>query len=415
MKQLLFGYGLILSALIGALLAGFYWLQNALIELFWPTIGARPVINLLIVLVIGAIILVTQRLWGTLPQNIIKIRVQLKTTGSVDYRRVLLQLIVPAIILVSGTSLGPEATLVSSTVLYGVWMAEKLNYVAHHFQSADTRARLQMLVVPHRYLQSLSVADWKNQFPSKLIRNALIGIFFTNMLIWFAIGFHISGLHSLVMHIGVSHWQSNELWLFGPILAVSYGLGTVIEWLLVHLKWLIANRFTNPLILVTVGGAAIYLCGLLVPEVLFSGQHNFHLFATNWPNQAGITLLGVAILKLILTAISQSTGWLGGDIFPVLFAATNFGFAISYLLPNVDRIFVVTLFVMGMATAILKSPLLVGSLMGILYVPTNLIGIVVLATLLMMLLKRTNKILAWIGKLQFSFPWSKWNAIKSKD
>lgn len=61
--------------------------------------------------------------------------VEIRQTGTADYRFVLLQMIIPAIILVSGTSLGPEATLMSSTILYGVWISDKLRYIDVHFLS----------------------------------------------------------------------------------------------------------------------------------------------------------------------------------------------------------------------------------------------------------------------------------------
>ncbi|MGX7021823.1 chloride channel protein [Pediococcus ethanolidurans] len=102
-------------------------------------------------------------------------------------------------------------------------------------------------------------------------------------------------------------------------------------------------------------------------------------------------LTAISFAKLLLLTIALNTGWVGGDIFPVLFSATIQGLAISQLLPNLDRTFVMVMVAIGVSSAILESPLLVGSLMAIMFAPINLLPFVILATILLMLIKSLQR------------------------
>ena len=99
-KVLLFMYGLCLSAIAGILISLFYTLQSYLIDLFWPGELSRPLVNALILIVIAVVILVTRRKFGQLPRNFSNVMVEIRKTGTADYRFLPLQLIIPAIILV---------------------------------------------------------------------------------------------------------------------------------------------------------------------------------------------------------------------------------------------------------------------------------------------------------------------------
>ncbi|KIS04317.1 Chloride channel protein [Paucilactobacillus wasatchensis] len=95
--------------------------------------------------------------------------------------------------------------------------------------------------------------------------------------------------------------------------------------------------------------------------------------------------------KLILLTICLNTGWIGGDIFPVLFASTAQGLAISNLIPGLDHLYVAVVVATGLSSAILEAPLLVGCLMGIMFAPVNLIAVVAVATIMLMEVRAVEK------------------------
>jgi H+/Cl- antiporter ClcA len=154
---------------------------------------------------------------------------------------------------------------------------------------------------------------------------------------------------------------------------------------MVELRKIILGRVRRNWQLVLLGGLAIYAASLLAPGIMFSGQHNFHLLAGLWQQKDVGFLLLRSVLKLGLLTICLNTGWLGGDIFPVLFAATAQGIALSHLVPQLDPVFVIGVFAISMGATILESPVVAGSLMIIMFLPVNLAGVGIAATLLLMI------------------------------
>ena len=145
-------FGLCASAVFGILLGLFYALQTFLIEKLWISPQQNLLLNAVMLVLIGTMILTTTHFFGQLPQNYGKIRLQLRESGTANYRFVLLQMIFPAFILISGTSLGPEATLVSSTLLYGTWLRDKLRYYDLHFNKLEQLSGCQNEEVSHATL-----------------------------------------------------------------------------------------------------------------------------------------------------------------------------------------------------------------------------------------------------------------------
>lgn len=379
-------FGLCASAVFGILLGLFYALQTFLIEKLWISPQQNLLLNAVMLVLIGTMILTTTHFFGQLPQNYGKIRLQLRESGTANYRFVLLQMIFPAFILISGTSLGPEATLVSSTLLYGTWLRDKLRYYDLHFNKLEQLSGWQkwrILLAVNKYVLRTPVSSPAMLDLSAKMKKFLMLLFFANGVMWFTIIFILSGEPSLIIRIGVSHWQPKAWFILLPLLFFSYFLGQIFYKLMVRIKQFIALRIQRPIFEVLLGGVAIFAAGMIAPEMLFSGQHNFHLFTTGWQSQSLPFLIMVALGKLVLLTICKQTGWLGGDIFPVLFSVTIIGFIIAHFLTNVDQIFAVVIVAIGMGTAILGSPILVGSLMGIMFAPLNLLPLVIVATALL--------------------------------
>ena len=99
-------------------------------------------------------------------------------------------------------------------------------------------------------------------------------------------------------------------------------------------------------------GGVIGLVGIAFPELLFSGEQSIHAVIAA-PERYGVgLLLLLALLKLFLLALSFKSGYLGGPVFPLLFACTMLGLALHLLLPAVPLSLLV-LCVEGPALALL--------------------------------------------------------------
>ncbi|BBL69234.1 chloride channel protein [Methanoculleus chikugoensis] len=86
---------------------------------------------------------------------------------------------------------------------------------------------------------------------------------------------------------------------------------------------------------VLAAGAVIACAGYFVPEVLFSGEGQLHGIIAD-PARLGVgMLLGVAILKIILLALSFKSGYIGGPLFPIIFSSTLIGLALHLVFPGI--------------------------------------------------------------------------------
>ncbi|WP_233637911.1 hypothetical protein [Carnobacterium maltaromaticum] len=82
--------------------------------------------------------------------------------------------------------------------------------------------------------------------------------------------------------------------------------------------------------------------------------------------------------------VCLNTGWIGGDIFPIVFSAILLGFGTSKLLPNFDTvfIFVTVAIAIAMTISILHSPITIAIFIS-LFFPVQILPIILLTALLL--------------------------------
>jgi H+/Cl- antiporter ClcA len=120
------------------------------------------------------------------------------------------------------------------------------------------------------------------------------------------------------------------LGVVGAVLAVFTGAS-------MHLFGrLVPRLFGERVILRALGaGIVISLVGVLMPELLFSGEDQIHAIIANPAQYGAALLLLMAVVKLLLLGLSFKSGYLGGPTFPILFACTLTGLALGQIAPNV--------------------------------------------------------------------------------
>lgn len=104
-------------------------------------------------------------------------------------------------------------------------------------------------------------------------------------------------------------------------------------------------------------GVIIAVIGYFIPQLLFSGEVQIHTIIEN-PAQVGIAmLLLLAILKILLLALSFKSGYLGGPIFPILFSCTMIALALNLAFPSVPLSILVLCIESAAITLALGAPL----------------------------------------------------------
>jgi len=105
------------------------------------------------------------------------------------------------------------------------------------------------------------------------------------------------------------------------------------------------------------GGAITAAVCYFLPVLMFSGEVQIHSILADPVGLGAAMLLLLALLKILLLAVSFKTGFIGGPIFPILFSCTMTGLALSVVFPSVPvSIFVLCIEAAAIALA-LGAPL----------------------------------------------------------
>ncbi|MGZ4931945.1 MAG: chloride channel protein, partial [Halobacteriota archaeon] len=108
---------------------------------------------------------------------------------------------------------------------------------------------------------------------------------------------------------------------------------------------------------VMAGGIVIAIVAYFIPELMFSGEAQVGSIVANPAAYGVLVLFGFAIVKVLLFALSFKSGYLGGPIFPVIFASTMVALALSLLFPSVPVALLFTCIVAATVTVVLDAPL----------------------------------------------------------
>lgn len=242
--------------------------------------------------------------------------------------------------LLSGASIGPEGTIATMVGQIAIWVRTKMRIVrdshdAHlGFDMAALASAFNGIVGSPAFTGVLATEfqiGEKNVFKF-LIWNfvaGLVGYFFYLSLGFtsFADLLPFPPLDNLSVVMVAS---AIVLGIVGSLLAIFTGIclrgaGEVME-----------RSFGGRIVLRTVAAGIVtaVVCYFL-PELLFSGEAQIHLIVEN-PAAFGIgMLLVLGLLKIMLLALSFKGGFLGGPVFPILFASTMVGLALSLAIPGI--------------------------------------------------------------------------------
>ena len=82
-------------------------------------------------------------------------------------------------------------------------------------------------------------------------------------------------------------------------------------------------------------GAVIGAVCFVFPNLLFSGEDQIHDFIADPAFYGAGLLVLLALLKIGLFGVSIKAGYIGGPVFPILFACTLIGLALNLVVPGI--------------------------------------------------------------------------------
>lgn len=391
-------YGLILSGIIGFISSVFLILVNGLTDFLWTDISNKfevPSIYTLLLCIFGGVLVgVSRYKWGNLPKTANDAIVELKTTQRIDYSYIYINFLVAFLILIFGASVGPAAAILSSVIALSVWQGDKMRYYYfsyNEWKKESWLVRLKKLALPHNYLIPYNPDRAPKEKKLLLFKKLLYMLFIVNGMVTFMFLIKISDQPPFVTKLGESSWGLDELFLFIPFVLFGILFSKLYELMEIAMNKFF-SKMNNKIILSSViGGIGIGLMSLIAPNLLFSGQLSMLDLPSLIPTLSITILILGSVLKLIFMEFCLKSGWIGGNVLPVIFASILQGYAIATLFPQLDMLFIVAVIGSSASIAILKTPLLVG-LALMLFFPKELAPIILIIVVLFILLSKMSKI-----------------------
>ncbi|MGB9176081.1 MAG: chloride channel protein [Methanoregula sp.] len=121
---------------------------------------------------------------------------------------------------------------------------------------------------------------------------------------------------------------------------------------------------------VVCAGVIIGIVCYFIPDLMFSGETTIHGIMQNAAEIGILMLLFMAVMKVLLLALSFKSGYLGGPIFPTIFICTMIGLALNLVFPGVPVGILVLCTIAAVVTLALGAPL-TAILLVIVICPSN--------------------------------------------
>jgi H+/Cl- antiporter ClcA len=119
-------------------------------------------------------------------------------------------------------------------------------------------------------------------------------------------------------------------------------------------------------------GLALGFCGCFLPLTLFSGEEQMFEVIAEFNGIGAFILILTGLIKLVVCPMCVHLGWRGGNIFPIIFAGVNVGYAFSLLFP-IDPVFSVIIVTASLTAAVMKKPVMVIALLLLCFSPQDIL------------------------------------------
>ncbi len=260
-----------------------------------------------------------------------------------------------ASLMFAGASLGPEAPLMAFATLLGLWAATQAKLPAQQMQylvlvsigallvaflGSLVPAVLPLLLLlqqaklpwsqPARLLEYIR-KGWKKAFALTL---PVIGAAATSFFVLWLLDPSVEGYGNIPVgaHFG---WED---FVLAPLLgAVTLGVGWLLKkaTLGIHNVAVIVDKKVPVAVYALFTGAGIGLLYFIGGQsVQFSGSIGTHLLMENAPQLGFAALVGLLVVKLLVTAWSAAVGYRGGLVFPSIFIGVTIALIIGLVFPH---------------------------------------------------------------------------------
>jgi H+/Cl- antiporter ClcA len=360
---------LLLAALLGLISAGITFVFLVLIHsgqrLLWEQAAhvlglSAPVFTLLVCTLGGLLVGVLVKVFGDVSGIFAEMMTEFGRTGRFDYRHAPGVVATALVSLVAGGSLGPEAPMGDACGGVGTWLADRLGLDERSTRTlgfSGLSGMLASFITSPFGGATLSLESARSgiSYPWTLFPSLVASAFATTAFVLLS-GQFFGGQYAF------AEYQPR---LADLLLAVPLGLAGALAGaiFIVSLRWLrrIMRSLNQHLIARgLLGGLFLGVAGALLPLTLFSGEEQTVVLIDHAAEIGVVTLIALALVKLLITSTCLATGWKGGYIFPTMFAGVALGLAAHLVFPTIPPAVAVSATMAGAMVATMKAPLFSG-------------------------------------------------------
>ena len=277
--------------------------------------------------------------------------------GRVEPSRVPKAVAVSVVSLAGGASLGPEAALGMLGGGLGTWVSERQG-LEEDVQQTNTLSGMSaayggLLSVP--YVAVLMILEIARPKAARFQNTLVAGLLASSVA--FAVYFPIAGS----TFVGIYTLPSFKFEDWQLLAAIPLGLVAAALALITAVAIGLLTKLTAPLAHRTIlrsaiGGVAFGLVGVALPLTLFTGSDQLTTVIRDATSLGAGLLIAVVFAKILVFALCQSTGFIGGPVFPMLFIGGTAGIAAHLLIPGLPEALAFTTMFAALPGSLVAAP-----------------------------------------------------------
>lgn len=340
----------------------------------WETVAAAvglplPAFTLLVCTTGGLLVGVLVKVFGDHTGIFAEMMAEFGRSGRFQYRHAPGIVLTALVSLIAGGSLGPEAPMADACGSLGTWLSDRLKRDERSTRSLGYAGLSGMLAafITSPFggaLLSLESARAGVSYPWTLFPSLVASAVATTVFIALSDTF-FGELYTFPRY----QPQVTDLLLAIPLGLVGAAAGAIFILAIRWLRRLLTPLGQRPIGRGLIGGLGLGLAGAWLPLILFSGEEQTHTLIVDAAAIGVLPLIGMAVAKLVVTALLLVTGWKGGYIFPTMFAGVALGMAVSLVFPGIPPAVAVAATMAGAMVATMKAPIFSALFVAVLMQP----------------------------------------------
>lgn len=334
---------LILTVLLGVFAGIVIWCflkaVSVCTSLIWETVPAYAggrLVTVLLCTLGGLACGVLHRLFGEYPESLDSVLGKIRKEHYYSYHPMAVMLLCAFLPLVFGASVGPEAGLAGLIAALCYWVGDNVTFAK---ANADLYSCVGEAVTLGQIFHSplfgiLVVEEEEEQLvPDHMPKGWKLLLYALSTASSFAVIWLFNLLFGKAM-AGFPGFSEVPVDITDGFLVLIYIPVGFLLFLLYEGCETVMERFAKmipPILKETLCGLAIGLVSLACPMVLFSGEDQMREMIAENGGYGVLFLVGICLLKLVMTSFCLQFGMRGGHFFPLIFACTCMGYALGTL------------------------------------------------------------------------------------